>query len=93
MTNNLGELKPRTALLWIVLACGLAWFVYSRFSFVQKPDTADKSAAFARELQQTKDEAAELRKRVEDLERRQSEPKTPSAPKAKAQPSAGRKGK
>jgi uncharacterized membrane protein YccC len=91
MTNNLGELRLGKVLLAIILGCAFAWFVYSRFSFVQKADTVDKTAAVARELKKTKDEALELRKRVEEIERRLAEPKPSSVRKAKSQPNAGKR--
>jgi septal ring factor EnvC (AmiA/AmiB activator) len=91
MTNNLGELKLGKALLAILLGCALAWFVYSRFSFEQETGAADKTTALLeRELKEAKDEAAALRKRIEEIERRLSEPTPPAVRKAKPQPKAGK---
>ena len=94
MTNNLGELNLVKALLWIVASCALAGLVYSRFSFEQQPPpdwkAAEKTAVLERELEQTKNEAAALRKRIEEIEQRLSETKAPVAKQANPQPKAGK---
>jgi uncharacterized protein YlxW (UPF0749 family) len=70
MTDNLGELKTVKILLAIVIGIAFAWFTYSRFSFRQEPAADDKSEVLERELKQTNDDAASLRQRVDDIERR-----------------------
>jgi hypothetical protein len=72
MTDNLGELKAGKMLLAVLIGIAFAWVIYSRFSFHQEPAATDKSAAIERELQQTKDDAASLRRRIDDIERRLS---------------------
>jgi hypothetical protein len=84
MTDNLGELRIGKILLAIVIGIAVGWLVYSRFTFQQESAAADKSAAVERALKETKDDAASLRRRVEEIERRlPPSPTNPSPGNAK----------
>jgi hypothetical protein len=74
MTDNLGELKAGKILLAILIGIAFAWLIFSRFSFRQEPAATDKSVAIERELKETKDDAASLRRRIDDIGRRLSTP-------------------
>lgn len=83
MKNTIGELHLGKAILAVVIAGALAWLVYSRFSFVQEENSADRTAVLERELQQTKDASEKLRQRIEEIERRLPETGSPAIPKEK----------
>jgi hypothetical protein len=86
MTDNLGELKTGKILLAILFGIAFAWFIYSRFSFQQEPAATDKNVAIERELKETKEDAASLRRRIDELERRLS---TSSPPPGTRKPKRG----
>lgn len=83
MKNRIGELQLGKALLVVVIACMIAWLVYSRFSFRKEVTLADRTVILERELHQTKDAYELLRKRVDEIERRLPAPAPPAVRKTK----------
>jgi hypothetical protein len=74
MIDNLGELKIWKVVLSIVVGIAFAWSVYSRFSFRQEPSAAEKTAALEREVEQSKNDAAAIKKRFDEIEHRLASP-------------------
>ena len=80
MVNKLGELSLAKALLAVTLSCLTAWFLYSRFTFVQETPPGTKTVdpvAVERQLQQVKAEITQLRERLDMIERGLCQPPQP----------------